>query len=71
MEDRKVRPYFLAYGLVILPAFYGVVGFTQFFGPLLQANLVEGVLNAALYLTAVGVTWYGLTVFKEIQVETA
>jgi hypothetical protein len=69
LDSRNVRPYLLSYMAVILTGFYGMVGITNFFFPMLLTNPVEAALNGALFIAALRVAYWGLNTFKRLQVQ--
>lgn len=68
-EKSNVRPSFGSYLVVILTGFYGVVGFANFFIPMLGTSVIGAVISGALYITGVKVMFWGLSSFKKLQME--
>jgi hypothetical protein len=69
LKARSVRPYFFPYLAVILTGFYGAVGLIEWLPRLLATNLLEASLNGVLFIGGLGVMIWGLSTFKQLQVE--
>lgn len=68
VEAKGTQPYFLAYFIVVLAGFYGMISVARIID-LLKDHPVEAGLSAAIGAISLKIASWGLNTFKRMQME--
>lgn len=69
IEVKGKPPYFLAYLIVILAGFYGMISISNIIDLLIAHNPLDAGMSLVMGVVALKVTYWGLNTFKHLYME--